>query len=146
MRASINGRKMICAATIVACMFAAAFAWAQEGQAGQGGSERPHRRMMASPEERADRLGKALDLNDDQKGKVLSIYQDEQKQMEALRSDTSTSRDDRMAKMKQIHENSTTQIKGLLNPDQAKKFDDMQQRMEERRGGGGGNKENAPPQ
>jgi Spy/CpxP family protein refolding chaperone len=145
MRASIDGRNVICVATIVACMFAVGSAWAQEGGGGQSGGER-HGHRMPSPEERADHLKKALDLNDDQQGKVLSIYQDEQKQMDALRSDTSSSREDRWSKMRQIHENTVSQIKSVLNPDQAKKFDDMEQKMAERRGQRGGNRENAPSQ
>jgi periplasmic protein CpxP/Spy len=101
-----------------------------------------HGRMM-SPEDRTNHLTKALGLNDDQKSKVLSIFQDEQKQMEALRSDNSSSREDRWSKMKQIHESTVSQIKGTLNPDQAKKFDEMQQKMEERREQR--NQGNAPP-
>jgi periplasmic protein CpxP/Spy len=143
MRALIESRKMIIAATIVACMFAAASVWAQEG-GGQGGGEH-HGRGMPSPEERADHLKKALDLSDDQHDKVLAAYQDEQKQMEALRSDTSLSRDDRRSKMKTIHENTVSQIKGVLNPDQSKKFDEMEQNMAQHRGQRGGG-ENAPPQ
>jgi hypothetical protein len=137
--------KFACAATIIAFM-TTGMGWAQDGQPAQNGDHHGHRHMM-SPEDRTDHLTKALNLSDDQKGKVLSVYQDEQKQMEALRSDSSMSRDDRWAKMKQIHENTVSQIKGTLNPDQAKKFDDMQQRMEERRDrrSDNNNKDAAPP-
>ena len=121
---------MTCAA-VLTVMFAAVFGWAQENQAPPPPEH--HGRHMMSPEDRTEHLSKALNLTDDQKSKVLSIYQDEQKQMEALRSDNSTSREDRWSKMKQIHENTVSQIKGTLNEDQAKKFDEMQQRMQERR-------------
>jgi len=48
--------------------------------------------------------------------------------------------------MREIHENTTTQIKGTLNSDQAKKFSDMQQEMEARREQRGkDNKDNTPP-
>jgi hypothetical protein len=125
-------------------MFATIPSLAQEGGPSKGGGHR-HGRMM-SPEERTEHLTKALSLSDDQKGKVLSILQDEQKQMEGVRSDSSLSRDDRWSKMREIHQNTTTQIKGALNPDQAKKFDEMQQRMEEHREQrGNNNKDNAPP-
>jgi len=101
---------------------------------------------MMNPEDRTERLTKALNLSDDQKSKVLSILQDEQKQMEAVRSDTNLSRDDRWAKMREIRQNTTTQIKGTLNADQAKKFSDMQQEMEARREQRGkDNKDNTPP-
>ncbi|HTM35734.1 MAG TPA: hypothetical protein VL156_03235 [Terriglobales bacterium] len=48
--------------------------------------------------------------------------------------------------MREIHENTTTQIKGTLNSDQAKKFSEMQQQMEQRREQRGNNsKDKAPP-
>jgi periplasmic protein CpxP/Spy len=138
-------RMALVAATLM-FLFANVLVWAQENEAPppppdhRGG----HGHMM-SPEDRTDHLTKALNLSDDQKGKVLSIFQDEQKQMEALRSDNSVSREDRWSKMKQIHENTVSQIKGTLNPDQAKKFDEMQQRMEQRHGEHGPGNGNAPP-
>ena len=137
--------KTACAVVVIGLMFAAMPALAQEGGAGQGGGH--HRgRMMMSPEERTEHLTQALNLSDDQKSKVLPIFQDEQKQIEAVRSDSSLSRDDRWAKMREIHQNTNTQIKGTLNPDQAKKFDEMQQQMEEHREQrGNNNKDNAPP-
>ena len=136
--------RMACAVVVIGLMFAAMPALAQEGGPGQGGGHR-HGPMM-SPEERTEHLTQALSLSDDQKGKVLSIFQDEQKQMEAVRSDSSLSRDDRWSKMREIHQNTTTQIKGTLNSDQAKKFDEMQQQMQEHREQrGSNNKDNAPP-
>ncbi|HEY7352074.1 MAG TPA: hypothetical protein VH596_04830 [Terriglobales bacterium] len=135
--------KSLCASALLICVFAAMQGWSQDDQAPPP-EHRGHRHMM-SPENRTDHLTKALSLTDDQKSKVLSIYQDEQKQMEALRADSSTSRDDRWAKMKQVHENTVSQIKGTLNPDQAKKFDDMQQRMQEHRQHRSGDNPPPPP-
>jgi periplasmic protein CpxP/Spy len=141
----IDGLARVASAVVaIAFLFAAMPSLAQEGGPGEGGG-RHHGRMM-SPEERTEHLTKALGLNDDQKGKVLSIFQDEQKQMEAVHSDSSLSREDRGAKMRDIHQNTTAQIKGILDPDQAKKFDEMQQRMEEHREQrANDNKQNAPP-
>ena len=137
--------KTACAVGVIGLMFVAMPSLAQEGGPGEGGGH--HHGHMMSPEERTEHLTKTLNLNDDQKGKVLSILQDEQKQMEGVRSDSSLSRDDRWSKMKEIHQNTASQIKGTLNPDQAKKFDEMQQQMEERRaqrGNDNNNKDNAP--
>ena len=135
--------KTACAVGVVGLMLAAMPSLAQEGGPPEGGGHR-HGHMM-SPEERTEHLTKALNLSDDQKGKVLSILQDEQKQMEGVRSDSSLSQEDRWSKMREIHQNATTQIKGTLNPDQAKKFDEMQQQMEERRAQrSNNNKDNAP--
>jgi predicted nucleic acid-binding Zn-ribbon protein len=66
-----------------------------------------------------------LSLSDDQQAKVKSALEQQQKQMQDLRSDSSLSRDDRAAKMHTIHDSTTTQIKSVLNEDQAKKYDAM---------------------
>jgi Spy/CpxP family protein refolding chaperone len=132
------------AVVVIGLMFAAMPTLAQEGGSGEGGGH--HRGRMMSPEQRTEHLTKALNLSDDQKGKVLSILQDQQKQMEGVRSDSSLSQDERWSKMREIHQNASAQIKGNLNPDQAKKFDEMQQRMAEHREQKGNNdKDNAPP-
>jgi protein CpxP len=133
-----------CVLVVVGLLFVAVPALAQEGTPSEGGGHR--RGHMMSPEERTEHLTKALNLNDDQKGKVLSILQEQQKQMEAMRADSSLSQEDRRSKMREIHQNTTNQIKGILNPDQAKKFDEMQQRMEQHREQRGtDNKDNPPP-
>lgn len=74
----------------------------------------------------------------------LSTCQDEKKQMSALLSDSNETRQDRHAKMQQIHQSTVTQIKGILAPDQEQKFDDMQQNMGRHRRGQ--YQESAPPQ
>jgi periplasmic protein CpxP/Spy len=65
--------------------------------------------------------------------------------MQALRGDSSMSREDRMAKMQSIRSDSTTKIEAILNDDQKKQFEADQQRaeqrMQQRMQGGGG-----PPQ
>ena len=133
-----------CAVAIGCFMMAAIPTRAQEGGPGPGGSHR--RGPMMTPEERTEHLTKALSLGDDQKGKVLAVFQDEQKQMQALRSDSTLSRDDRWSKMREIHQSTTTQIRGILTPDQAKKFDELQQRMQEHREQRGNtDKDSAPP-
>jgi len=47
-------------------------------------------------------------------------------QMESLRQDTSLSQQDRRAKMMDIHKNTDSQIRGLLDSNQQKKWDEMQ--------------------
>lgn len=96
-------------------------------------------RRHFDPAQRAAMLNKQLKLTSDQQPKVLDILKSEQSQMESLRSDTSTSRDDRRAKMMDIHKASDDQIRGLLDSNQQKKFDEMQakrERWQGRRGGG----------
>lgn len=91
-----------------------------------GGEGHGHRQF--DPQKRTEMLTKHLNLTSDQQGKVLDIFKSEQSQMESLRSDTSTSQDDRHAKMMDIHKTSNDQVRALLNPDQQKKFDAMEAR------------------
>jgi Spy/CpxP family protein refolding chaperone len=82
------------------------------------------------PAKRTEMLAKHLKLTSDQQPKVLDILKSEQSQMENLRSDSSTSREDRRSKMMDIHKASDDQIRGLLDSNQQKKWDEMQSRHE----------------
>jgi hypothetical protein len=104
------------------------------------------------PQQRVNMLAKRLKLSDDQKQKLLPIFTDAQQQMQSLHEDTSMSRDDRMAKMKSIREDTDGKINGILNDDQKQKYAAMQQQMRERmqersqEHGGNGDAGAAPPQ
>ena len=89
----------------------------------------------------AERMAKHLKLNSDQQSKVQEILTSEQSEMQKVRDDSSLSQQDRRSKMMDIHKTSNDQIRALLNPDQQKQWDQMQQkreeRMKERHGGQG---------
>ena len=106
------------------------FAVAQDTGNAQEQAAPEHGHHHFNPERRAEMLGKHLNLTSDQQGKVLDILKSEQSQMQSLHSDTSLSQDDRHAKMMDIRKTSNDQIRGLLNPDQQKKFDEMRSRHE----------------
>jgi periplasmic protein CpxP/Spy len=114
------------------------------GQSQHGG------RNHFDPEKRAAMLSKQLNLSADQKAKVLDIFKSEQSQMEGLRSDTSASQEDRRSKMMEIHKSSNEQIRALLDPDQQKKWEEIQnQQMEHHHHGGqppAGTPNSPPPQ
>lgn len=132
-------------AAMAAFLFAGLALQAQDstGQAAGHGHMRMGERggMRMDPQQRVDRMAKALNLSDDQKSKVLDVLNGEQRQMSDLRADTSLSQQDRRSKMRAIREGSGSQIRALLNSDQQQKYDQMQQRMKERmehnRGGSG---------
>ena len=111
-------------------------ALAQEGKGEWQGKGRP---MMQTPEERLDSLAKQLNLTDDQKAKVKTILQTEFDKMKALRENQSLSREDRRDQMMSIRKSTDDAIKAVLNPDQLKKFEEMQSKMMEHR------KEGPPP-
>jgi hypothetical protein len=105
-----------------------------------------HRQAM-NPDERAQRLSKRLKLSDEQTGQVKSILSDRVQQMQSIRQDTSLQPQDRRAKMQSLRQDTDNKIRGVLNDNQKKKYDameqQMQQRMQHRRtqegNGGGGN-------
>jgi periplasmic protein CpxP/Spy len=108
-------------------------------QSGQTAAPMEHGHHHWDPQERTEMLTKHLNLTSDQQAKVLDTLKSEQSQMESLRSDTSLSREERHSKMMEIHKTSDEQIRGLLDPDQQKKWDAMQsrhgQRMQEHQNG-----------
>ena len=127
----MKNRWMIIAVSTLLMMGLSAIA--QEAQQAPPPAEGGQRRgggMMASPEQRAARLAERLNLSDDQKAKVQKIYEDAQKDMQGMQG---ASREDRMAKMQATNE----KVKAVLNDDQKKKFDEMQQRMRDRQRQGG---------
>lgn len=110
---------------------------AQDNQAPQQQDGGRGRRGM-DPEEQLKRLTKALDLTSDQQAQIKPVLESQQQQMQALRGDQSMSRDDRMAKMKTIHDDSKTKIEAALNDTQKQKYEALQAQMQERRQQGGG--------
>ena len=120
---------------------------ADQQAAPAGGPEHGHRHF--DPAKRTEMLTKQLKLNSDQQAKVLDILKSEQSQMESLHNDTSASQEDRHAKMMEIHKASDEQIRGLLDANQQKKFDEIQSRHEQWQGhhpGGQAPNGGAPPQ
>ena len=124
-----------------ALAFAAAPQDAQSGQQpstqsgtghGHGAGEGRGRGMGMDPEAMLEHMSKELNLTDDQKTKIKPILEDQSKQMQDLRQNTSTSPEDRHAKMKQIHENTMSQVRSILTSDQQKKLDEMMSHQGER--------------
>ncbi len=102
------------------------------------------------PTQRTAELTKQLKLTSDQQTKVQAALQSQQSQMESLRQDSSLSQQDRRAKMMEIHKSTDGQVRGLLDADQQKKWDEMQakreQRMQNHNGGPPNGGSGAPPQ
>ncbi len=115
----------------------------QQGE-GPGGGMRHHGPI--SPEEQLAHLTKALTLSADQQAQVKPILEARRQQMIQLHQDSSLSRDDRMAKMKSMDEDSHAKIEAILNDQQKAKFEKMRDRQEEHAmHRGQGPEEGAPP-
>jgi Spy/CpxP family protein refolding chaperone len=97
-------------------------------------------------------MQRQLNLSTDQTAQLRTIMGDERTKMEALRSNTSLSREDRGAQMMAIHKDGQAKIEAMLTPDQKTKYQAMEDRMRERGaergrgpGGPGGPGGDAPP-
>jgi Spy/CpxP family protein refolding chaperone len=119
----------------------------QQSQPSQGYGR--HHHGPPDPAKHTEMLTKKLKLTSDQQSKIQEIFQSEASQMQSLHQDSSTSQQDRHAKMMDIHNNTNTQVRALLDPNQQKKWDAMQARREERmerhNGGQSNGAQQAPP-
>jgi len=131
---------------------AAPFAGAQDSTSQQSPPAQEnggHHHGPPDPAKRTAELTKQLNLTSDQQPKVLAALQSEQSQMESLQQDSSLSREDRHAKMMEIRKTTDDQIRGLLDPTQQKKWDEMQAKREQwmqNHHGGPPEGQGAPPQ
>ena len=108
-----------------------------QGQ-GQGGGQWSHGPMNPmTADERLQRMTKQLSLTEAQQQQIKPILENEAKQMQTLREDSSLSQDDRRTKMMQIRQESSTQIKPILNADQQKQYEEMMSRQGRGHGQGG---------
>ncbi len=85
------------------------------------------------PERRVEMLQQALNLTPDQTTQVKALLVTERTKMEALRSNTALSQDDRHSQMTAIHGDTTTKMHALLSTEQATKYDSIEARMRQRR-------------
>lgn len=131
MRMKKNAIGFLRVALIVAAFALPSFAQ-YGGGAGHMGDRHGHRRMPPSVDDQVKELTKELNLTDDQKAKVKSILEDQQKQMSSLREDSSLSPEDRRSKFQEIRQSSSQNVRATLNKDQQKKFDDLESKRKSR--------------
>jgi periplasmic protein CpxP/Spy len=96
-------------------------------QQGQFGGHK-HR----TPDEQVAHMAKRYSLTSDQQAQIKPILANQQQQMQALRQDSTMSREDKIAKMQSIHADSTNKIQALLNDSQKQKFAEDQQKRQQR--------------
>ena len=96
------------------------------------GMRRHARGQMPSVDDQLQRMSKALSLNEDQQSKIKPILAQQRTEMQQIRNNSSISNDEKFSKMRNTHQQASSQIKALLSEDQQKKFDEFQQRQRER--------------
>ena len=131
-------RKVLCSLLLTGLlstgvMFAQEAGSAPEQNAPQAGGGMGHHGggHMMDPDQRLAHMTKRYNLTADQQSQIKPILQDEQQQMQTMRSDTSMSRDDKRAKMMSMHQESTQKIEAVLTDQQKQKFEADQQKMKE---------------
>jgi Spy/CpxP family protein refolding chaperone len=78
-----------------------------------------------SPDAHLQMLSEKLNLTEDQKTKLKPIFEDQGKQLQAVKDDTSLSAEQKEAKTKAIHQSFHDQINSVLTPEQQAKFKEM---------------------
>lgn len=119
-------KTLLCTLLAVAVACCGCILYAQQGTMTPGGGMGRH---MMTPDQRLQHMTKMLDLSQDQQTKIKPMLEQEQDQMQKLRSDTSMTRQDRMSKMMEIRQSTNKQINGVLNSSQQKKWEEMQSRQ-----------------
>ena len=74
-------------------------------------------------------IDEELQLTEDQKQKIATIVDGENKQISALRDDNSMTMDQKRQKLTEIRQTATPKIKAILTPEQLQKLAVIQQRM-----------------
>lgn len=136
------------AVVILAVLAGGTAVYAQMGGE-QGGQWSHGQGQPMTADQRLQNMTKQLNLSDAQQQQIKPILENEQKQMQTLRDDSSLSREDRMNKMMQIRQDTSSQIKPILNADQQQKYEQMMSHQGHGRGGPGRNPpmgQGQPPQ
>jgi Spy/CpxP family protein refolding chaperone len=79
-----------------------------------------------------------LQLTQDQKQKIATVVDDENKQISAVRDNNSMTMEQKQQKVMQIRQEGSPRIKAILSPEQLQKLAAIQQRMRDQQQGGSG--------
>lgn len=129
---------LLTACLLATTMFAQQNPPAKEGGEQVQGHQKSH--QMPSADELLKELTTKLDLTADQQAKVKPIIDEHLKQMAAIRSDQSLSKEQSHAKAQNIHNDLQTRVRELLTDDQKKKLDAMMQEHDHAHSGTGSDK------
>lgn len=143
-------RKTLCTIALTGLLGLGMAALAQDQSTTEPPMHGQHGQRM-NPDSQLAHLTKTLNLTSDQQTQIKPILENQQQQMMQLHQDQSMSREDKMAKAKSLHADTTSKIEAVLNDQQKQKYEAMQQKMEERmqqrmQGGAGAQPQSQPQQ
>ena len=114
-------------ACLVLCGFMVSVATAQDT------NSKAATRRGANIEQQIERLDKELQLTADQKTKLKTYFEGERKKMQALRDDTSLTREQKQEKQRAGREDLNKEMKSVLTPEQFTKWEKAQKARVEAR-------------
>lgn len=91
----------------------------------QAAAQPGHRHHKMDPQKAAQRIGKKLNLTADQTAKLEPILASQQQKLAELRSNTSLTPDQRREQFRAIHQDTQSQLSGVLTPDQMQQLRSM---------------------
>jgi periplasmic protein CpxP/Spy len=100
---------------------------APQEQAAPSASAASNGRSVPDPNRQLKHLTRYLQLTADQRSQLLPILQQQDNQIQAVRSDTTLTQEDRHARLRTIRQDSRTQVQAVLNDTQKVQFDQLQQ-------------------
>ena len=104
--------------------------------------------MRERIEKRMEHLTKELNLTKEQQEKIRPIIEKEMKDLREVRQDTSLTPEQKMEKVKAIHQGTQAELNKILTPEQQKKYAEMQEKsrkeMAERRAEHNKNRQHEP--
>jgi periplasmic protein CpxP/Spy len=92
----------------------------------------PAVRPQGDPQHHVQMLTKQLNLTADQQKRLLPIIIDRQERINTILHDNSLSKEDRIAKIGSVRDDSDTKIKAVLTDEQKQTYDRIQQELNER--------------
>lgn len=89
---------------------------------------------MMSPEDRAEQLSKRLELNEEQKGKLVKVYQALQKEMQEKMPDLMGDREAMRKAMQDINAKGDKEVEKMLTKEQVAKYEEFKKERQQMRG------------
>lgn len=108
--------------------------YAAPGNGNRNGArtERRERGEKRTPQQRVERMARALNLSDDQKSRIVAILQDAKNQMQSQRGDKSLTREQKQERRRAMRAQIQDRINAVLTPQQRDKMAQMQERRRQR--------------
>jgi Spy/CpxP family protein refolding chaperone len=103
-----------------------AFAWQGAAPAGKEGHETGNGRgghQMMSVDDQLKDMTQKLNLTSDQQAKIKPILEDTHQQMQSFMKDESLSREDKVSKLRSLHQSALAKVRDVLTDEQKKKLD-----------------------